>query len=240
MGVRFYDEAIVNKVKSWIKDPNMVVLKPNEVSRLWQVRADQKNDQPLTLPLIAISRDPSVNIDVSTKRNLTFDGLNIGKGQDSAIQLDAIPVSITYQLDIYTQKYEEGDEYLRNFIFNFVNHPKMKILIPYNGANIEHVCYTRLTNTATDNSDVSEKLFADQFTRWSIQLEVHDAYLFSIPTKEYGKIVAADIELVNNLGKGKPIEPVIFSKDVKDIQMSDDIPEIDSTGDVTIVTTEEK
>ena len=240
MGVRFYDEAIVNKVTKWIKDPHMMVLKPNEVSRLWQVRADQKNDQPLTLPLISISRDPSVNIDVATKRNLTCDGLNIGKGEQSAIQLDAIPIAITYQIDIYTQKYEEGDEYLRNFIFNFVNHPKMKILLPYNGANIEHVCYTRLVNTATDNSDVSEKLFPDQFTRWSIQVEVHDAYLFSIPTQEYGKVVAADIELVNNLGKGKPIEPVTFSKDVSDIQISDDIPEIDSTGDVTIVTTDEK
>ena len=31
MGVRFYDEAIANKIQKWIKDPNMVILKPNEV-----------------------------------------------------------------------------------------------------------------------------------------------------------------------------------------------------------------
>lgn len=197
MAVRFYDEAIVNKIQKWIKDPNMVILKPNEVGRLFQVRADQKNDQPLTLPLISISRDPTINMDISTKRNLTFDGLKIGSNVHESVQLGAIPIGITYQIDIYTQRYEEGDEYLRNFIFNFINHPKMKILIPYNGSNIEHVCYARLVSTATDNSDVAEKLFPDQFTRWTIQVEIHDAYLFSVPTKENGIIAGVELQLAS-------------------------------------------
>ena len=226
MGVRFYDEAIVNKIKKWIKDPNMVILKPNEVTRLWQVRADQKDDQPLTLPLIAISRDPTLNIDISTKRSLTCDGLNIGTNGEGAIQLNAIPIAITYQLDIYTQKYEEGDEYLRNFIFNFVNHPKMKILIPYNGANIEHVCNLRLVNSATDNSDVAEKLFPDQFTRWTLQLEVHDAYLFSVPVNDYKEIVGAELHLVNKLSD-KITDINYESIDVDHI--GEDIIEVDNT-----------
>lgn len=217
MGIRFYDEAIVNKINKWIVDPNLVILKPNEVSRLWQVRADQKNDQPLTLPLIAISRDPSVTMDISTKRNLTFDGLKVGTNEKQSVQLSAIPIAITYQIDIYTQRYEEGDEYLRNFIFNFVNHPKMKILIPYNGSNIEHVCYIRLNNTATDNSDVSEKLFADQFTRWSLQIEIHDAYLFSVPVKENAQLAGVTLELndpVLDKSKDKKIAEVVWDSDI--------------------------
>lgn len=209
MAVRFYDEAIVNKIQKWIKDPNMVILKPNEVGRLFQVRADQKNDQPLTLPLISISRDPTINMDISTKRNLTFDGLKVGSDIKESVQLGAIPIGITYQIDIYTQRYEEGDEYLRNFIFNFVNHPKMKILIPYNGSNIEHVCYTRLNTSATDNSDVSEKLFPDEFTRWTLQVEIHDAYLFSVPVKENAKVVGAELELT---------DPVVYKKQDKKIE----------------------
>ena len=217
MAVRFYDEAIVNKIQKWIKDPNMVILKPNEVGRLFQVRADQKNDQPLTLPLIAISRDPSLNMDVSTKRSLSCDGLKVGSTVKDSVQLDAIPISITYQIDIYTQRYEEGDEYLRNFIFNFINHPKMKILIPYNGSNIEHICYTRLSNTATDNSDVSEKLFPDQFTRWTLQIEIHDAYLFSVPVKENGQIVGAMLELTNPAvykNKEPKLENIVWEGDI--------------------------
>lgn len=228
MAVRFYDEALVNKIQKWIKDPHMVVLKPNEVSRLWQVRADQKNDEPLTLPLIAVSRDPNLNISVATKRNLTFDGLKIGKGENvekDSIQLDAIPIEINYQIDIYTRKYDEGDEYLRNFIFNFVNYPQMKVLLPYNGANIEHVCYTRLSSSVVDNSDISEKLFPDQFTRWTIQLTVHDAFLFGIPVKESARIVGADFEMVDNMKQAVPIVPI----EVESADWNGELPEIDST-----------
>lgn len=230
MGVRFYDDALVKKINKWIKDPNLVVLKPNEVSRLWQVRADQKNDEPLTLPLIAISRDPNINISVSTKRNLTFDGLKLDGTKMQTIQLGAIPVDINYQIDIYTKKYEEGDEYMRNLIFNFVNYPKMKVLLPYNGANIEHVCYTRLSPNVTDNSDVSEKLFPDQFTRWSLQISVHDAYLFSIPTKENARLVGVDLELTNNLSKNAEI--IDLGDNIsEDLEFNGEVIEIDSTSE---------
>lgn len=224
MAVRFYDEAIVNKIQKWIKDPNMVVLKPNEVSRLWQVRADQKNDEPLKLPLIAISRDPTLNVDVTTKRPLTCDGLVVAKDMQRSVKLDAIPILINYQIDIYTRRYDEGDEYVRNFIFNFVNHPKMKILIPYNGSNIEHICYTRLNSSVTDNSDVSEKLFPDQFTRWTIQVEIHDAYLFSVPVEEVGIIGGAELELVDWTKKEnkKP-------NNQKDVEWNEEIYEFDHT-----------
>ena len=230
MAVRFYDEALVNKIQKWIKDPNMVVLKPNEVSRLWQVRADQKNDQPLTLPLIAISRQPSINIDITTKRSLTCDGVSIGKTDTTALKLDVIPIAISYQIDIYTQKYEEGDEYLRNFIFNFVNHPKMKVNLPYNGANIEHVCHVRLTSSVTDNSDVSEKLFPDQFTRWTIQLEIDNAFLFSIPVQEFGKVVGAGLVLTNKLSDGNTEEvDEIIKRDISPDEFREYVPEIDVT-----------
>ena len=42
----------------------------------------------------------------------------------------AIPINITYNIDIYTQRYDEGDEYLRAMVFNIVNQPKMKVVIP--------------------------------------------------------------------------------------------------------------
>lgn len=195
MGVRFYDEAIVNKIQKWIKDPNMKILKPNEVNRLFQIKADQNNDQPLTLPLIAISRDPSIAITIPTKTNLSNDGKKILKGPSASIELNAVPIDISYQIDIYTQRYEEADEYVRNFVFNFINYPKLKINIPYNDINAEHICYTRLEGNVTDNSDVSEHLFAGQFTRWTLVVHIHDAYLFSAPVKDYLSIGDSNIDI---------------------------------------------
>ena len=36
MGVRFYDEALVNKIKSWVKDKEMRILSPENVDKLFQ------------------------------------------------------------------------------------------------------------------------------------------------------------------------------------------------------------
>ena len=198
MAVRFYDEAVYNKIQKWIKDPNMVILKPNESSRLFQIQNDKNNDKPLTLPLISLARDPNIGMSVTTKRALTYEGLVIGNNEKSSVQLDAIPIELNYQLDIYTRRFDEGDEYLRNFVFNMVNHPTLKILIPYNGAEIEHICYIRVLPTLSDNSDIPEKVFPDEFTRWTIQFTINDAFLFSLPVKENGKLVGAVLHVYND------------------------------------------
>lgn len=197
MAIRFYDEAIINKIKSWVKDPNMTILKPDEMTRLLQQRADQTLDQPISLPLIGLSRDPDIEIQSTNKKPLTFDGLMIKADEEKSIQLDAIPIEINYQLDIYTRYGYEGDEYMRNFVFGFVNNPKMIVQIPYNNQNLTHTFNVRLLSRVSDNSDIKERLFADQFTRWTLFLQIDDAYLFSVPIKDNVNIVEVEIETID-------------------------------------------
>ena len=205
MAVRYYDEAIYNKIQGWVTDKRMTILKPDEVTRLFQVVADKSNDKPIKLPLIAISRDRSITLSVSTKRNLTYDGLKVGSSQEQnkTIQLNAIPITINYQIDIYTQKYEEADVYLREFIFQLINHPKLEIEIPYNGVKISHVANLRLQPEISYNSDISERLFPGQFTRWTLQLELQDAYLFNTPVKNNYKMAEG---IDNNLDMDETIK----------------------------------
>lgn len=181
MGVRFYDEALVNRIKSWTKDSNLKVLSPDEVTRLFEIKADESNDEPLVLPFVALSRDRNINIDIAHKTSMSFDGLHVKSNLQKTLQLNAVPISINYQLDIYTRSYEEGDEYLRNFIFFLINYPKLTINIPYNDSNIEYECYINLLNSVSDNSDIAERLFPGQFTRWTLNLSISKAYLFSVP-----------------------------------------------------------
>lgn len=195
MAIRYYDEALANKIKAWVKDSSVTILKPDEVSRLFQMIADEKNDKPITFPLIALSREPDLEILSTNKKELSYDGARLNANEQMANQLNAIPIEIHYQLDIYTRLYTEGDEYLRNFIFNFINYPKLNIVIPYNGANIEHNSNVRILSTVTDNSDVKMKLSPDQFTRWTIKLTIDDAYLFSIPFQSVKKV--SDTNTVN-------------------------------------------
>ena len=60
--------------------------------------------------------------------------------------------------------------------------------IPYNGTNIQHIANIRILNTISDTSAISERLFSGQFSRWTIQFEIQDAFLFSIPYKRNWKI----------------------------------------------------
>ena len=201
MAIRYYDEALVEKIKSWVKDPNMKVLSPNDSTRLFQLKADLNNDKPLTLPFIAISRDSDIEIINTNKHALTYDGGRLSVDENKTQALNAIPIKISYQLDIYTKYFAEADEYLRNFIFNLINYPRLSIEIPYNDSKIVHNFTIQLDSTVSDNSDIPERLIAGQFTRMSIKFHIDDAYLFSVPFMKNWKIEVSEVEIFNEKEK---------------------------------------
>ncbi len=181
MAIRYYDEAVYEKIKRWVKDPNMRILKPNESNRLFQMRADQQNDTPLTLPLIALSRDNDIQITSTAKKPLTYDGGHLAATKEKSKVLNGIPIKLTYQLDIYSKFFEEADEYVRNFVFNLINYPRVSIEIPYNNSKIVHDSTLLLESSISDNSDIQERLVSGQFTRMTLRFTIDDAYLFSVP-----------------------------------------------------------
>ena len=107
MAVRYYDEALTEKIKSWVKDPNMKILKPSESTRLFQLRADQLDDKPLTLPLIAISRDNDFEIVSTAKKPITYDGGHLAANCEKSELLNGIQIRLSYQLDIYCKYFVE-------------------------------------------------------------------------------------------------------------------------------------
>lgn len=190
MAVRYYDTALVEKIKKWTKDPNLRILKPDETTRLLQMRADMNDDKPIKLPIIAISRDKTIEILNTQKQPKTFSGKRITTEEDTddsatvSYTVNAIPIRIQYQVDIYTKNIEEADEYVRNLVFNFINLPKLKVTFPYNGVNFVHISNIWIDSNIIDNSDIQEHLFSDQFQRFTLTIYVDDAYLFSFPIKE--------------------------------------------------------
>lgn len=207
MAIRYYDQALVEKIKNWIKDPNLVVLSPSDSTRLFQQRADALNDKKLTLPLVALSRDSDIEIISTTKKALSYDGAHLQNSIKTSKILNAIPIKLTYQLDIYTKYFAEADEYARNFIFNFINYPKLSIEIPYNNAKVVHDSTVLVESTISDSSDIPERLISGQFTRFTIRLTVDDAWLFSVPFMDNWKIETGLIEISNdNENIIKPVE----------------------------------
>ena len=201
MGIRLYDEAIAKKINSWLpKDNNreIKVLKPDETKRLFEIEADEKNDFPITLPLIALSRESTIDVLHKTMQPMSFDGLMLDSDGKQTIQLDAIPISLTYQMDIYTKRYDEGDELLREFLFKLINNPQVVVEFPYNDQHFKHVSTIQIQEQIEDTSDIQQRLFSGQFTRWTIRFDVIGAYLFSIPIVPNVKIDSLKLDVALN------------------------------------------
>lgn len=191
MAIRFYDEAIANKINSWLpksKNRKIQVLKPDEVKRLFSIEADERNDKPIQLPLIAISRETQIDVIHPTKRAMSFDGMMLESDGRHTIQLDAVPISLTYQIDMYTRHFDEGDELLREMIFKIINNPQLVIELPYNNQHLKQVCAMKLQGSVEDTSAISERLFSGQFTRWTMRVDIDGAYLYSIPYVDNVKV----------------------------------------------------
>lgn len=203
MAIRYYDDVIAAKLKRWIPDnSNLRILKPDETKRLFELIADDNKDKAFKLPFIALSRKPDIEIVRNTKSVQTFDGLRLYASPDLAetVQMNVLPIKVEYQLDIYTKTLEEGDEYVRNFLFKLINNPTIKIEVPYNDTHIEHIANLRVLNTVSDTSAIAERIFPGQFTRWTIQMELQDGFLFSIPYKKNWRLyINADETLPEDL-----------------------------------------
>ena len=210
MAIRYYDAAIVAKIPKWLPTAsNLRVLKPEESNRFYKLTADDNKDAKFKLPLIALSRSNDLPLLSNIKQSKSFDGLKIHSDEAVTVHLNIIPVLPSYQLDIYTKTADEGDEYIRNFLFKLINNPKIIIEIPYNDLKIKHVANIRILDTVSDTSNISEHLFPGQFTRWTIQMEVHDAFLFSIPYKNnWHFVLDNELEITDDLSTIGEIEPV--------------------------------
>ena len=253
MACRYYDDLIVEKLKRWLPETtNLRVLKPDETKRFFELTADDNKDEPFSLPLLAVSRSTEVELLSTVKSPKSYEGLRLIpnniktdlsdlKGDDykkaraaiptGVYTFNVIPIKLNYQLDIYTKTAEECDEYLRNFLFKLINNPVIKVLIPYNNFNIEHIANIRVLNQISDTSSISERLFSGQFTRWTIQIKIQDAFLFSIPYKKNWcmiadpDVVSTEIEIKSSL---EVVESDNLSSEIEELPLITLKKEIDT------------
>lgn len=197
MAIRYYDDVIAAKLKRWNPIADLRVLKPNEVKRLFTLNAEDSGDKPLMLPCIALSRNNDLEIEANIKTPKSYAGLKLKQTESETLLLNAIPVRPQYQIDIYTKTAEEGDEYLRQYLFKLINNPVIKIVVPYNGVEVEQIANIRVMNTVSDTSEISERLFSGQFNRWTIQFEIQDAFLYDIPYRKNWKLYLDDSEVLS-------------------------------------------
>ena len=105
MSTYLYDEALVRKFRSWTHSSQIEIFGPNEFSRVIELMADRSGDKPIELPIIYIERDRGFNIinNGTTRRPLSYDGKDINADSYQSEILNAIPISLSYQVNVYTR-----------------------------------------------------------------------------------------------------------------------------------------
>lgn len=194
MGVKFYDDALLNKLKNWTAGIPLTLTGVNETKRLFETLLDKGNDKQIQLPLIALSRPGGYTILNKNKRPLSYTASSFVANIDRSAKVNIVPIGIAYQIDIYTRYLEEADEYARNLIFNIINYPKLNIEIPYENLGITHDANIRITSDIDDNSDIPERLIPGQFTRLTLGINIDDAYLFDVRIKD--NITIKDVSVI--------------------------------------------
>ena len=185
MGTSLYDKAIVEKLGKWTEGTQVTIVPPDESRRLWEIVADKNNDNPIKLPFITLRKSLSFSTDlIAGKSPMTYNGFTTEANVGRSTKLNVIPIMLSYQIDVYARYYEEADEYTRNLLFNLINYPVITIQIPYEGKGYTHNASMRIVQTIDDNSSSQERLLFGQFTRMSIGIEVTDAHLFDVRTKD--------------------------------------------------------
>ena len=185
MGVKLYDDAIVSKFKQWTQRTNIHIYSPSETKRIFEIIVEQSNDKPIELPFIGLSRVGGYTILNTQMQPMTYDGLTLKANQKASLQLNAIPIQIDYQVDVYTRQLSEADDYVRNLVFNSINFPSLQVHVPYRDDDIKHKASIQLAaQEVADNSSIPERLITGQFTRLSLMITVNDAYLWDLRVRD--------------------------------------------------------
>lgn len=195
MALYFYDTALLSKLRYWTQKTNLHIYGPDDTKRLFETIADETNDSPIQLPILCLRRNGGYTILNINKKPLTYDGAFIARDDDVSTQIDAVPVMINYQLDVYAKFLQEADSYARNLVFNIINYPTLKIDIPYGEKSyFSHYANIRVASDIQDNSAIPERMVPGLFTRLTLSLNIDDAYLWDIRTKS-NSVILSDVQL---------------------------------------------
>ena len=198
MAFEYYDDALAGKLMKWTPtNLQLRVLKPDDTKRLMELKADDSRDKQLRLPFIALSRNNEIELLLNVKNPRSFDGLTLNKTEEKTLQMNVIPVKLQYQLDIFAKTQAEAEQYVREYLFKLINNPVIKIVIPYNGQEVPQIANIKVLSNVADTSDIPQRLFVGQFTRWTIQLEILDAFLYNLPYRQNWKIFIDEDEVLD-------------------------------------------
>lgn len=195
--IYLYDTALLNRLKRWFNNPNITI--SGDTKALFTSQADINENDSFPFPLVAVTRADTIGLLETNKKPKSFRSQKFDLVSDKTQinVLNAIPINLAYQIDIYTRHRLENDNILRELVFKIINNPSLEIEIPNSGEKT-HRFNMRLRDTIIDNSDIPEHLIRGEYFRTTLEIFIDDAHLFEYKGKDVW-MLETDIELVEDL-----------------------------------------
>lgn len=189
VGVYAYDLAIVEDLRIRFNHTKDGKPKTNNIIQItnsedvFDIIGDIEQNDNIVFPIISLVRTGWQLLDYSQEFMENSGGL-VGILQEEPgsrkrqVRLQAIPIQINYQLDIWTQNRIDNDIIAREFIWFYKLNPQMKVRIPH-GINITHPFNIAIEPDIVDNSDIGEHNSRGRYYRQTLGIHTDgDAFLW--------------------------------------------------------------
>lgn len=205
MSVYLYDEAILNRIRTVLGEDTIHIITPEKVF----TKSNNKGDDPI-FPGVSLYR-PSYSLSTLGK---TMSGYRVGRQEYSEtlnqiISTRALPISINYQIDVYTRYREQNDELTKELLWFFSLYPLHKLTLTFDDYEKTIEFNVFLGDEITDNSEINEFENKGQYYRSSFYLTVDSAQLFLLSPTDKPKleVVVKSYDL-----KGNMLDETILNK----------------------------
>lgn len=180
MSVYYYDEAITSDFRRILHDGRVSIIPPENTFDLMAVLKDDN----VKFPMVTLNRlgwSLSNNWNHYMLHDGSTDKIYYDADNDLpalVMRMQAMPISINYQMDIWTATLQENDNIIRELMFYYRLNPTLEVHIPY-GLDTFHKFNIFFEPDVADNSDIPDHPNIGRYFRQTVSFYVDDAYLFN-------------------------------------------------------------
>lgn len=167
MSLELYDKALKEKLENVF--PNVILAPPDDAF------SRSNEDGKVKLPLISAWRlSNPINFEEFNHYE-TFTGRRSRQLQDNMVLTEGLPITITYQIDIWAQKREYADGIYRELVYYLMTNPNLQLKIPSVDSPVDFSMKLTDVDTSTDYASFDSNNIVHRYT---LTYEVPYAKLF--------------------------------------------------------------
>jgi hypothetical protein len=176
MSLIYYDKALYNKICGVYEE--VIFSSPEEA---FKTNAGQ-HDGRVLMPFISCWRLPEFSINRTTYNDVRVrkgSGIRLGEAANSPSRnIKGVPVTLTYQIDIYSNKRVTCDGIAAELLLLMLESPYIDVVIPE--INLTQQFELVISDNVNDNTSISEFEDTGRIYRLTIEAILNDAIIYRI------------------------------------------------------------